>query len=92
MNNDTELTKLEDKLGNSFAAEIRHLSKVELEKRLLELAKNREEITTSKKEDQKLNDAKEQVKYLNEPYKDAMKVVSEKSRFIALILTEKEVV
>lgn len=88
--NENELVKLEEKLGASFASEIRCLTKEQLEKRLLELAKNREEIVTSKKEDEKLNDAKEQVKYLNEPYKDAMKVVQEKSRFIALVLKDKE--
>jgi hypothetical protein len=88
--NENELTKLEEKLEPSFTSEIRCLTKEQLEKRLLELAKNREEITTSRKEDEKLNEAKEQVKYLNEPYKDAMGVVQKKSRFIALILTEKE--
>ena len=84
-----EITKLEKKLGSEIASELRSLSVKELEYKLLQLAKHREAITTTKNEDEELSSAKEVVKELDAPYKEQLKENNLKSRIMALLITEK---
>lgn len=85
-----EITKIEKKLEPSFISEYRHLSKEELEKRFFQINKYREEIVTAQKTDEALFTAKETVKELNAPYRESLKINKEKTRFIALLLEERE--
>ena len=89
----SEITRIERKLANdhgeNYTSELRGLSKQDLEYKLLQLANHREEITTTKNNDQELQFIKEKVKELNAPYSEQLRENNRKSRFIHLLLKEK---
>jgi hypothetical protein len=89
----SELTKLEKKLaemqGEGYCSELRGLDKKALEFKLLEMAKHREEIVTTKNMDEEYQLAREKVKELNAPYSEQMKHNKIKTRFLHLLLKEK---
>jgi hypothetical protein len=85
-----ELLKIEKTLGSEFVAEIRSLKFDELNQKLFQLAKYEQEIITAKNQDDKLLDAKELVKELNTPYREALTVNRQKARLVGLIIAERE--
>lgn len=87
-NQEKELITLEKKVGEQAAQELRNLPVKELEFKLLQLAKHKEEIVTTAKNDLKLQEARDLVKELNAPYKEQATQVKNKSRFIALLIKE----
>lgn len=84
-----EKTKLEKALGTEYVAELGNLTKLELEVKLLDLSKHEQALITTKNNDAALIEAKEVVRSLNEPYREQLKGVKQRSRFIALLLDEK---
>lgn len=84
-----EIVKIEKKIGDSSALHFRGMSKSELEYKLLELANHKEEIVTTQKEDEQLNDTKALLKELNAPYKEQLQQNKLKCRFIHLLMKEK---
>lgn len=89
LSSDTEVTKLEKKVGRDYTEDLRAMAKDDLEARLLQLAKYRQEIQTSKKNDEELEAAKDRVSFLSGPYRDALKDNDLKSRLVTLIMAEK---
>jgi len=86
-----EITILEKKLkSDSFASELRGMTVKELEFKLLQLSNHREEIVTTKNDDDQYQSAKELVKEMAAPYNEQMKMNKIKSRFIHLLLKEKQ--
>lgn len=84
-----EKTKLERLVGDSFASEVARLQNKQLEEKLLALAKYEQEIITSKNNDDELIKARQHIKFLNEPYRDSLKLNKAKARLIALTLQER---
>ena len=85
-----EITKLEKKLSDGEASELRGLPVSELEFKLLQLSKHREAIVTTRNNDEQLNDTKELLKELNAPYREQLSANKVKARFIALLLEERK--
>ena len=89
-----EVVKLEKKLsrkyGDSFASELRGLSKDELGYKLLGLANHNQEIITTKARDMDLELAKDKYYELRAPYDDQVRANKEKSRFIHLLIKDKD--
>jgi len=89
----TELTRLEEKLndkhGESYVQGLLELNKKELEHKLMMLANHKEEVVTTRNEDEEYQLAKEKVKDLNAPYKDQLNENKLKSRFIHLLLKDR---
>ena len=83
-----ELIKLEKKLGGDLASDFRSLTTSELEFKLLQFAKYKEQIVSTRNADIDLQRAKDEVKELSAPYKEQLKDNELKSRFIALLLNE----
>jgi hypothetical protein len=84
-----EIIKLAKKLNEGDEGKFRGMSVKELEFELLQTAKHREEIASTRKDDEELQSAKQIVKELNQPYSEQLKAVCDKSRFIALLMKEK---
>lgn len=84
-----EIVKLEKAIGDSSTSHFRGLTKSELEFKLLELAKHREELVTTEKEDEELQRAKDLIKELKAPYAEQNKHNKLKCRFIHLLIKEK---
>lgn len=87
----SEITKIEKLLGEGVAANLRGLTKSELEFKLLQLANHREEIQTTQNNDEELQNTKELLKELKAPYNEQLKDLKNKSRFIHLLIKEQEV-
>lgn len=90
-----ELTDKEEKMKRKaqkdfpeFTDIADRLTSDDLEKKLLEYAKYREETLQAQSKDDELNKAKEQVSYLNGPYKDTLGALKLKSAYIHLLLQE----
>ena len=84
----TELYKLSKKVGFNYTDELRKLSKEQLDNKILELAKYRQSILNTKKDDEELIKAKEKLKELEGPYKDDLKANLEKQRLISLVMQD----
>lgn len=84
-----DLLKIEKKLGNLFADEIRALDDDALKARLVKLAQYREEIKQSMQDDEQLTRAKETAKELAAPYRDSLKDNEMRTTFIVKVLEEK---
>lgn len=74
-----------------FADEVAAANTEQLNERLAELAKGREQINDTKDADEEYKEAKETAATLGAPYKDGIKVVSLKSRYIIAILKDRGV-
>jgi hypothetical protein len=85
-----EIVKLEEKLGEGVAADFRAMPVKELEFKLLELSKHMQEIVTTQKEDEELQNAKDLVKELSAPYREQMGGNKLKQRFIHLLIKDKK--
>ncbi len=89
-----EIVKLEKKLidlrSESYVSELRGLNSSELDSKLLELAKHKQEIITSMKNDDELNRIAEEAKELKKPYNESKKQNELISRFVGLLIKEKE--
>lgn len=72
-----------------FVEEVNGANVQGLNDRLAGLAKSREGVQDAKDDDEELEDAKEVVKNLAAPYKDAQKVIKLKSRFIIATLKDR---
>lgn len=83
--------KLSRKYGNGFVSEIRGLDKAGLENKLLGLANHNQEVITTKNNDRELEVAKDKKNELEAPYRDQIAANKIKTRFIHLILKEKDV-
>ena len=88
-----EITKLEKSLKNKnqfdFVLEMRELNVDQLDKKMLDLAKYKEELQNTKNSDEKLIEAKAIAKELERPYREDKKMNEVKRRFVSLIMKEK---
>lgn len=80
--------EVEDKYGE-FANSVAGLGVGELDSLLLRYAKYREEVKESKKEDEQLIKTAELKKELEAPYKDSLKAIDLKSRYLLILIGEK---
>lgn len=89
---ETELTKLEKSLlkagRQDFVEEVRKLSAVALDARLTGLAKHREEILTTKANDEEFQAVAQKKKDLEAVYREQTSMNKKLSRFIHLIMKE----
>ena len=83
-----KLKNLEKKIGGSFISEARGFTKAQLEAKLLELSKYREQIEEAQKDDPDIQEMKEELKELNRPYNESKKANSLKSKAIYLLMLE----
>lgn len=72
-----------------FVAEVDGLSQEALNSRLAELAKGLAAIQTAKEDDEELEEAKEKASELAAPYRDGVKALTLKSRYIISLLSDK---
>ena len=72
-----------------FHSTVATLSVTELEKRLSEYAKHRNQVEESQEADEDLEMAKAQVSELGAPYRDAKKEINMKSKYIINMIKEK---
>lgn len=83
---------LEDKVKKDnpeFVSEVASLSVQELDKRLSDLAKGAEDIRDARDADEDYQNVKEQVKEMGAPYRDSLKAVTLKTRYIISLIKEK---
>jgi peptidoglycan hydrolase CwlO-like protein len=92
LNKDKELTKLEKEFINkgeqNFITEVRRASFEELDNKIKELAKHRESIQDTMKQDPELKELQEKLKELKAPYVEQRKWNSKKARMVYLVMTE----
>lgn len=69
-----------------FVAEVSGLSVQDLDARLAQLAKDIQQVEDSKEADEDLQSIKEQVKVASAPYRDAKKVLKQKTSYIISLL------
>lgn len=90
-----EIIKLERYLKREgredFVTEMMGASPVQLDSKMLSLAKHAEEIQTTQADDQKLREAKAEVRTLASPYNDQKRMNKKMNRFVALLMKEKGV-
>lgn len=72
-----------------FAEAVLGLAVGDLEQRLLNYAKERENVTDAKEADEQLEQVISAKKELEGPYKDAQKAINLKSRYILALIREK---
>ena len=73
-----------------FANVVDGMQSMDLEKKLLEYAKYREETEMAKKKDEGLQAAKDAVAELNGPYKDTLAALKIKMSYIHILMEEKK--
>jgi len=83
-----ESTQLARKLEIEYVAEIRGMSKEELDDKMLGLAMEEQAIVTTKKADEKLEASIQNTKMLNEPYREQLKMNKIRKRFVSLVIEE----
>ena len=86
------MSKLEKKLQDkqpTFLEEIAGLDGKQLEARLLNLAKGRQDILNQQDADEALKEAKEAVKELQAPYRESLSLTDLKMRYLAELIKEK---
>lgn len=88
-----EVTKLEKYLKKEgrqdFVDEMMDGDSERLNAKLLGLAKHRQEILNTRSEDGDLKKAKEEVKDLDAPYKEQLKMNEKLTRFVSLVMKDK---
>lgn len=72
-----------------FYKEVQTLPTDDLNSRLTGLAKGREETLEAKDNDEALEEAKESVSQLSGPYRDTLKAVSLKTRYLMKLLKDR---
>lgn len=72
-----------------FVESVNGLSVEQLEKRLSDYAKHRDDVEESKKADAGLESAKAMVSEMSAPYNDALKAINMKSKYIVAYIKEK---
>jgi len=85
----SELKKAIQKKQPSFTDSVDGLTYQDIEKNMVIYAKHREDTKIAQKEDTDLDSAKESVKELNAPYKEALKALSDKLAYLNILLREK---
>lgn len=65
------------------------LSVEELDKMILRYAKHREEVKEDRKNNERLNELAELKKELEAPYRDSLKAIDIKTRYLLTLLAEK---
>lgn len=85
-----EITRLEEKLPENKASELRGLNVKELEFEFVKAGQLKEGYITARNLDKDLEEAKEKVKELAAPHSEDIKSASILHRFIALLLAEKK--
>lgn len=86
------MSKLEKKLQDkqpTFLEELAGLDGKQLEARLLNLAKGRQDILNQQDADEALKEAKEAVKELQAPYRESLSLTDLKMRYLAELIKEK---
>jgi hypothetical protein len=84
--------KLEKKLKDrqpTFLEEVAGLNVQQLEERLLNLAKGRQDIINAQEADEVLAEAKNAVKELLAPYRESLSLTDLKMRYLAELIKEK---
>ena len=85
--------KLKEKVEKKhpdFAIEAAGLSLGDLDSRILSYAKHIEITQKARDEDEALNKAKDEVKMLNEPYKDTLTALKEKISYLYILMMEQQ--
>lgn len=86
----TELTKLTRKLEKEYVTDMYNLSKKELDEKLLALAKEEQEIVTTRSNDGELEKAINHKRSLDEPHREQLKMNKIRKRFVSLLIKEKK--
>lgn len=71
-----------------FAAECDALSKEAVDGRLAGFAKSTSEVETARDDDEKLEQAKAEANELGAPYRDALKAIKLKTKYLVLVSEE----
>jgi hypothetical protein len=85
-----EITRLEEKLPEGKASELRGLNLKELEFEFVKAGQLKEGYITARNNDKDLEEAKEAAKALAAPHSEDIKAAATLHRFIALLLSEKK--
>lgn len=72
-----------------FADEVNTATTEQLDSRLSQLAKDRQEVQDAKDADEELDDAQETARQFAAPYRDSFKAIALKSRFIIATIKER---
>lgn len=72
-----------------FVEEVQALNSVDLNNRLAQMAKHAEEVINTKENDERLNEVREELKQLNAPYRDSLKALKLKNKYIILLLKDR---
>jgi hypothetical protein len=95
LDQELEMTKLERYLKREgrqdFVDEMHRASPVQLDSRMLGLTKHREEIDTTRNNDEDLKKAKNEAKALGATYREQTKMNKKLTRLVALLMAEKGV-
>jgi uncharacterized protein (DUF2252 family) len=86
-----KLEKAINESDSSFCGEVRGMNLDQIKERLSKLSLDAQSIVRAKEEDEELTAAKEEVKEMGAPYREAMKKVRQKLDFLVSILEEKNV-
>lgn len=88
-----DLVKLEKSIqehDESFCGEVRGMTEVQLKDALARLSMQNESVVKAKEDDSELNELKDQVKELTAPYRESMKKLKSKIKFVVGIMEEKK--
>lgn len=84
-----DINKLIKVLPTGFVDEVAGMKKTDLQRAIIQSETNIREIEAQKKADEKLNGAKELLKDLNEPYRDAIKAQRAKISYVLHVMEER---
>lgn len=87
-----DLVKLEkeiSKSNESFCGEVRGMTVDQVKERIVMESQNLGQVREAKESDEDLNEAKELVKEYSAPYRDSMKAINNKLKFLVEMLKEK---
>jgi hypothetical protein len=83
---ESELLKLEKSIEETFVDSVRALSEPEIKNRLVNIAKELEDVQNEQKENAQLNELKEQLKVLNSGYSELKKEKKKRIKYLLLLL------
>jgi len=84
-----KLEKEISKTNESFCGEVRGMTEVQVKERIVMESRRRAQVEQSRDDDEELHAAKDDVKEFSAPYRDSLKVVNTKLKFLLETLKEK---
>lgn len=84
-----DIRKLVRKEMPEFVDEVNSLTSENIMARLTALAQNAEDVQQSKEDDTELQDAKNAIQCILEPYRDATKHIKLKTKYLLLLLKDR---